>query len=375
MAKVFFLFGFLLLAMNANAQSTLTLKGQVVEEVSNKPVTGVTVYSKSTPNVGASTDIDGHFILSLPAGKHTIVSSFIGYSPLETEIDIVNNYQEVLLKMKENTQQLDEGVERIEMIEMAKTPALFGERDMIKSIRLLPGVKSDGESQDSIYHSDKSHYFKPKEAIIPVSLIAIGSWGVCNGWSQSVNHSTKDYMTNIRNNRYFTIDDYMQYIPVISFSALDVFGVKTEHNLKEKLLITGISYLTMGIMVNTVKYSTRIKRPDSSSDNSFPSGHTATAFMGAELVRKEYGTVYGIGAYTIACSVAFLKLYNNRHWLNDVVAGAGMGILSAQIGYWLLPGTSTLFGLNKTSVLKNVSFTPYYDYDIKGLCGNLSLRF
>ena len=54
-------------------------------------------------------------------------------------------------------------------------------------------------------------------------------------------------------------------------------------------------------------------------------------------MREEYGFDMGIGAYTIAVCVAFLRLYNGRHWLNDVIAGADVGILSARIGYWMLP--------------------------------------
>jgi len=56
--------------------------------------------------------------------------------------------------------------------------------------------------------------------------------------------------------------------------------------------------------------------------------------MGAELVRMEYGGWYGIGAYTIAVGVGFMRMYNGRHWQHDVVAGAGVGILSARVGEW-----------------------------------------
>ena len=163
MNKVFFLFCFLLLSISAKSQSTFILKGQVIEEQGNNPMVGVTVYSKAEPSKGTSTDIDGRFTLSLPAGKHTIVSSFIGYSLLETDVELIRNNQEILLMMKENTLLLDEvvvssksltdkvrdpqiGVERIEIKEMAKLPVLFGERDIIKSIQLLPGVKSDGDA-------------------------------------------------------------------------------------------------------------------------------------------------------------------------------------------------------------------------------------
>lgn len=162
MNKVFFFTCFLLMAIHAGAQSVFLLKGTVVDEQSNRPMAGVTVYSKSVPHKGVSTDDKGRFTLSLPAGKHTIVSSFIGYSTLETNIDPATNPREVRLVMSEDAHLLQEvvvtsksltdrvanpqiGVERIEMEEMAKIPALFGERDIIKSIQLLPGVKSDGD--------------------------------------------------------------------------------------------------------------------------------------------------------------------------------------------------------------------------------------
>ena len=69
--------------------------------------------------------------------------------------------------------------------------------------------------------------------------------------------------------------------------------------------------------------------------------------MGAELMREEYGNAWGAGAYVIAGGVAFLRMYNDRHWLNDVIAGAGVGILAARIGYWLLPLERKLFRWEK----------------------------
>ena len=102
------------------------------------------------------------------------------------------------------------------------------------------------------------------------------------------------------------------------------------------------SYVALGAIVNSIKYTVREPRPDGSANNSFPSGHTATTFMGAELVRIEYGDDspwYSVGAYTVAIAVGALRVYNNRHWFTDVFAGAGVGILSARIGYWMLPYT------------------------------------
>lgn len=241
---------------------------------------------------------------------------------------------------------------------------------------LIPSVSSANgkEIKDSLFRNDKTTQFRLQKLILPASLILVGSWGVSNGWLQSVNHTIRDNMTDLRKEHFFHADDYIQYLPVISNIGLDFIGAKAKHSFKERLIVTATSYLTMGIMVNTIKRTVDEKRPDSGAQNSFPSGHTATAFMGAELVRMEYGTGYGIGAYVVAGGVAFLRLYNDRHWLNDVLAGAGIGILSAQIGYWLLPVNRKLFRLNKKDSPTIVA-CPFYDYQHKAFGGGLAVRF
>ena len=96
----------------------------------------------------------------------------------------------------------------------------------------------------------------------------------------------------------------------------------------------------MGGTVNILKKTGNVERPDGSSTNSFPSGHTATAFMGAEFLYQEYKDVsiwYGVGGYAIATTTGALRIYNNKHWLTDVAAGAGIGILCTKAAYWLNP--------------------------------------
>ena len=78
-----------------------------------------------------------------------------------------------------------------------------------------------------------------------------------------------------------------------------------------------------------------VKRP---LDYSFPSGHTATAFMTATMLNKEYGHKspwIGIGAYSVATATGLMRMANNKHWLSDVLTGAGIGILSTELGYYL----------------------------------------
>lgn len=81
-------------------------------------------------------------------------------------------------------------------------------------------------------------------------------------------------------------------------------------------IIVGTAYLLTGLSVYGLKSLTKIERSDGSSRNSFPSGHTATAFAGAELLRKEYWDVsplIGIAGYIVAAGTGFFRMYNNRH--------------------------------------------------------------
>lgn len=202
--------------------------------------------------------------------------------------------------------------------------------------------------------------FKPTQLILPGALIAVGSWGVCNGWFSKIKHDIKDNMTHLRGDNYIHVDDYVQYLPTAAYVAMGSIGIPSRHRFKERLVATATAYIAMGIMVNGIKYTVGEKRPDSSARNSFPSGHTATVFMGAELIRQEYSLGIAIGAYTVAFGTAFLRMYNERHWLNDVLAGAGIGILSARIGYWLLPFNRRIFRLNSRS---SASMTALPSYD------------
>ncbi|MDE6340372.1 MAG: phosphatase PAP2 family protein, partial [Muribaculaceae bacterium] len=139
-------------------------------------------------------------------------------------------------------------------------------------------------------------------------------------------------------------------------------------DFRERIAVEATAYLSMAALVNAAKYTFREKRPDSSARNSFPSGHTATAFTGAELIRMEFGWGYGSAAYVISTGVAFLRIYNDRHWLNDVLAGAGFGILSAHIGYWMLPLYRKWFHWEKISNQQSFIAAPAYS------TGELSLN-
>lgn len=179
--------------------------------------------------------------------------------------------------------------------------------------------------------------FNAKQLILPGALIVAGTFGVYNRTFKKLDMNIKNRMDHLRGNHFIYVDDYIQYLPALTYLTLGSIGINSKHGFKERIVVEATAYTTMTALTNIGKYSFKEKRPDSNARNSFPSGHTATVFTGAELMREEYGFDMGIGAYTIAVCVAFLRLYNGSHWLNDVIAGAGVGILSARIGYWMLP--------------------------------------
>lgn len=181
--------------------------------------------------------------------------------------------------------------------------------------------------------------FQYKKLIIPTLLIGYGAIGIESDGLKIFNSQIKEEV-NEHIDEKMTIDDISQYVPFASVYALNALGIQGKNNFKDRTMILGTAYLIMGISVNSLKTITKVERPDGSSNNSFPSGHTATAFMGAEFLLQEYKDVsiwYGISGYAIATGTGIFRMYNDRHWLTDVAAGAGIGILSTKIAYWMQP--------------------------------------
>jgi len=177
-------------------------------------------------------------------------------------------------------------------------------------------------------------------------------------------------------NEYAVPDMYLQYVPHAATLFLPVCGVKNvEHPwIWDRVIVVGWGIASSTLICNGLKLVIREERPDKSAMNSFPSGHTATAFSGAEIVRHEFGWGWGAGAYAVATSVAVLRVVHNRHFVWDTIAGAGIGILSANIGYWLLQPTKNLFRI-KTPERMKVALAPSVDPYSGVICASLAVTF
>lgn len=136
-----------------------------------------------------------------------------------------------------------------------------------------------------------------------------------------------------------SIDDYTQYFGPALTLGLKLGGMEGRSDWPRFFASAAMSYGIMALLVNTIKYTAKEMRPDGSTANSWPSGHTATSFVGATILHKEYGLTrspwFSVAGYGIATATGVMRVLNNRHWVSDVLSGAGIGILSGELAYAL----------------------------------------
>lgn len=167
-------------------------------------------------------------------------------------------------------------------------------------------------------------------------------------------------------------DDVGQFVPMASVIGMGFCNIEARHNLRERLTLTASSFAALTAVTGGLKLLINERRPDGSDSRSFPSGHAARAFAGAELVRSEYGWGWGIGAYALAAGVGVLRVTGDHHYAHDVVCGAAVGFLSSRLAYWLLPLELRLFGWDKGDVV--VTALPAFSNCSGGLALSLSWK-
>ncbi len=205
--------------------------------------------------------------------------------------------------------------------------------------------RSDIYQKDSVTTTSKSKssahatsFSSVKPFIAPTAFIAYGFTCLGNTPSKQLNKSISYEVQEDMPGFKTTVDNYLKYAPVITTYALNIAGVKAKHRLMERTAILAISSIVTNQIVTSLKHATHQMRPDGSTYNSFPSGHTATAFVGAEFMNQELGwhsKWYSVAGYALGGATGILRIANNRHWLGDVLAGAGIGIVTTKLTYWL----------------------------------------
>ena len=206
--------------------------------------------------------------------------------------------------------------------------------------------------------------------ILSAGLISYGVIALNNHPLQSVDHSIREAVWEDNPHRVFPLDDYLQYAPGAAVYVLNAFGIHGKNNFRDRTIIYLMSNALMGVAVETLKKTISAERPDGSGKDGFPSGHTGTAFVAAEFLRQEYGDIspwYGVGGYAAAIGTSFLRIYNDKHWFSELLPGAGIGILSTKVAYWVYPYIQRhLFKHHPT----NLVAMPFYQSGTAGLSIN-----
>ena len=207
-------------------------------------------------------------------------------------------------------------------LELPMSPLMgSSEKYQLTWMRTNPGVKPYKVMDDLTF------------AGIPLFVAGI----IAKGEKKSFRQNTGDNRHTLVTDFKTEIDNYTQFFGPVMATGLKIAGVEGRSDWGRYLASTAMSYGFMALFVNSIKYTAKEMRPDGSTRNSWPSGHTATAFVGATILHKEYGLTrspwYSVAGYGVATATGVMRVLNNRHWVSDVLSGAGVGIMSGELAY------------------------------------------
>lgn len=224
--------------------------------------------------------------------------------------------------------------------------------------------------QDSL-SAVKTNTLNYKSLIVPAALITYGVTSLTMNKMKQLNISTRTEISEHQPTR-MNLDNYTQYAPAAMVYGLNAIGIKGKHNLRDRTIIYASSQLIVAAFTMPLKYMVKEERPDGSNTLSFPSGHAATAFSSAQFMFREYKDTnfwLSLSGYPFAIFTGVYRMVNDKHWLGDVVAGAGFGILSTELAYWLFPRIDNLLrgkGKNKNT-LSSSMIMPFYQNKTVGI--------
>lgn len=208
----------------------------------------------------------------------------------------------------------------------------------------------------------KPEKLKVLQFIAPAVLIGYGFTTVYDhGALKQLDLSTKAELQEDHPRFAYHVDDYTQFAPAIAVYGLNLTGIKGKHVLSDATMLYVTSAVIMGLSTHLIKQGVGRLRPNNSGYNSFPSGHTASAFAAAEFLYQEFkykSPWIGYAGYFVATTTGTLRMYNNKHWFSDVVAGAGFGIASTKLGYLVYPHLKKW--ITGSGQHQNLSFSPTY---------------
>lgn len=234
------------------------------------------------------------------------------------------------------------------------------------SLSVAGSMPDSVDEEVSTPQSCPCHVYTWRQTIAPAALL-VGA-GIVRHFDEDVRQFREDHLFDYSNH----LDDVLQVTPGVAMLGLRAFGVKGKSETWGQLLsATGFSALITAGLTEGLKNTWGRTRPyERWFHNSFPSGHTFSAFTSATLLHREYGEKsvwYSVGGYTLASAVGVSRILNREHWASDVLAGAGLGIVSGNLGYGLAEclfsnprrGKPTFYGRNPSFIGLSALVSPW----------------
>lgn len=175
-----------------------------------------------------------------------------------------------------------------------------------------------------------------QQLVTPASLF-VGAGIAALNFNPSIDQSIYNKRNSDLANFNTNADDYLQFAPIVLAYGFDFIGIMPKTDFINRSVILFKSEVIVTVTVFSLKGIIHKTRPDASDKTSFPSGHTAEAFTAATFLSEEFGERYRwvpYLSYSIASSVGVLRILNDKHYLSDVLVGAGIGYLSTKVAYW-----------------------------------------
>lgn len=192
------------------------------------------------------------------------------------------------------------------------------------------------QSDSSLVH--RRSKVKTKDFILPSSLCLTGVMIKQTNFPLYL----RDKVQNSSLRTHISIDDYTRYIPVVEMYISDIFYKKSKNEVFHQTKNYILARLLTSFATSRLKDWTQVTRPDG-TERSFPSGHTSFAFTGATALYLEYrdtDKLIAFSGFAFATATGFMRITNNRHWISDVITGAGVGMLSTTLVWYINPFAS-----------------------------------
>ncbi len=226
---------------------------------------------------------------------------------------------------------------------------------------LLVGLSCGFSQKDSTSQKKSKNFLKKN--VVPFSLMASGILLSDSRLEKSLNTSILNW---VGNDFDVPVDDYTRYGPIALMYTADIIGVQAKNHWFDQTKNMAISIVLTDVLTKFLKNNIYKVRPNNFNSRAFPSGHTSVAFSTGSVLHEEFKDTSPLLAYTgygFAITTGAFRLLNNKHWMSDVLMGAGIGIMMTKLVYHF----DYLFKWNPFLKSKDTMLVPRYSGEAVGL--------